>query len=85
MTCLKHNFLFLTKHGLHLPCVLFADFLLTLSFSVNLVPIMSLRFLFWRKTKLGEFQKFILDLELYEKDANTSLQFHLFYGVFFYI
>ena len=49
--------LLLVKHGVHLPCILFVNFLLTLMFLINLVPLMSLRFLFWRKGKIGEFWK----------------------------
>ena len=47
--------LLLAKHGVNLPCILLANFLLTLPFSINLVPIMSLRFLFRRKAKIGGF------------------------------
>ena len=43
------------KHGVHLPSILFVNFLLTFPFSINLVPIMSLRFLFRRKAKIGGF------------------------------
>ena len=53
--CLQYRALLLTKHGVHLPCILFVNFLLTLPFSINLVPIMSLRFLFRRKAKIGGF------------------------------
>ena len=53
--CLQHRVLLLAKHGVHLPCILFANFLLTLPFSINLVPIMFLRFLFRRKAKIGGF------------------------------
>ena len=53
--CLQHRVLLLAKHGVHLPCILFVNFLLTLPFSINLVPIMSLRFLFRRKAKIGGF------------------------------
>ena len=54
-TCLQHRVLLLAKHGVYLPCILFANFLLTLTFSINLVPIMSLRFLFQWKAKTGGF------------------------------
>ena len=54
--CLQHMALFLAKHGVHLPCILFVNFLLTLSFSSNLIPIMSLRILFRRKAKIGGFR-----------------------------
>ena len=37
-TCLQHKILLLRKYGVDLSCMLFADFLLTLPFSVNLVP-----------------------------------------------
>ena len=40
---LQKVLLLLAKHGVHLPCMLFIDFLLTLPFSINLVP-MSLSF-----------------------------------------
>ena len=53
--CLQHRVLLLAKHGLHLPCILFVNFLLTLPFSMNLVPIMSRRFLFRRWAKIGGF------------------------------
>ena len=53
--CLQQRVLLLAKHGVHLPCILFVNFLLTLPFSINLVPIMSLRFLFRRKAKIGGF------------------------------
>ena len=53
--CLQHRVLLLAKHGVHLPWILFVNFLLTLPFSINLVPIMSLRFLFRRKAKIGGF------------------------------
>ena len=53
--CLQHRVLLLAKHGVHLPCILFLNFLLTLPFSISLVPIMSLRFLFRRKAKIGGF------------------------------
>ena len=53
--CLQQRVLLLFKHGVHLPCILFVNFLLTLPFSINLVPIMSLRFLFRRKAKIGGF------------------------------
>ena len=51
--CLQQRVLLLAKHGVHLPCILFVNFLLTLLFSINLVPIMSLRFLFQQKAKKG--------------------------------
>ena len=51
----KHRVLLLAKHGVHLPCILFVNFLLTLPFSINLVSIMSLRFLFRWKVKIGGF------------------------------
>ena len=51
--CLLHRVLLLAKHDVHLPCILFVKFLLTLPFSINLVPTMSLRFLFRRKAKIG--------------------------------
>ena len=35
--------------------ILFVDFILTLPFSINLIPIMSLRFFFRRIAKIGEF------------------------------
>ena len=53
--CLQQRVLLLVKHGVNLPCILFVNFLLTLPFSINLVPIMSLRFLFWRKVKIFGF------------------------------
>ena len=55
--CLQHRVLMLAKHGVHLPCILFANFLVNffVPFSVNLVPIMTLRFLFRRKAEIGGF------------------------------
>ena len=53
--CLQHRVLLLAKHNVHLPCILFANFLLILPFSIDLVPIMSLRFLFRRRAKIGGF------------------------------
>ena len=44
----------MAKHGVHLPCIMFVNFLLTLPLSINLVP-MSVRFLFQQKAKIGEF------------------------------
>ena len=59
-TCLQHKILLLPKHGVRFPYTLFANFLLTLPFSINLVPIMFLKFLFQ------------LDWGLYTEDANVS-------------
>ena len=52
---LQQRVLLLAKYGVHLPCILFVNFHLTLPFSINLVPIMSLRFLFRQKAKIGGF------------------------------
>ena len=72
LTCLQQKFLYLTKHGVDLPCMLFRDLLFTFLFSMNLVPVMSLRFFFLWKAKIGRFSKFQLDLGLYAEDANVS-------------
>ena len=53
--CLQQRVLLLSKHGGNLRCILLANFLLTLPFSINLVPIMFLSFLFRRKAKIGGF------------------------------
>ena len=55
MTCLQYKILLLAKQGVHLPCMLFVDFLLALPFLFNLVPIMSLRFEFRGTAKIGGF------------------------------
>ena len=70
MICLQHRVLLLPKHDVHLLCILFVNFLLTLPFSINLVPLMSLRFLFRRKAETGGFC--LLDLGLYAEDADVS-------------
>ena len=62
--CLQHRVLLLAKHGVYLTCILFVNILLTLSFLINLVPIMSLRFLFQQKTKIGEIRN-ILAIYIY--------------------
>ena len=54
--CLQQRVLLLARHGVHLPCILFVNYLLAVPFSINLVPIMSLRFLFRRKAKIGGFR-----------------------------
>ena len=53
--CLQHRVLLLANHGVHLPCILFVNFFLTLLFSINWVQIMSLRFSFQRKAKIAGF------------------------------
>ena len=80
MTCLQHKVFLLTKHSVHLPCMLFVDFLFTLLFSVNLVPIMSLKFLFWQKAKLGDFEIFQLDKGLYAEDGNIFITIFFILG-----
>ena len=54
-TFLQDRVLLLAKHGVHSAFILFLHFRLTLPFLINLVPIMSLRFLFQRKAKIGGF------------------------------
>ena len=51
----QHGFLLLAKHGVHIPCILFVNFLFTLPFSINFVPVMSLRFLLRMKARIDGF------------------------------
>ena len=51
-------------HGVHLPCILFGNFLLTLPFSINLVLIISLRLLFRQKAKIGGFWNILVKFRL---------------------
>ena len=47
--CLQQRVLLLAKHGVHLPCILFVNFLLTLPFSINLVSIDRLYIYIYKK------------------------------------
>ena len=67
-----HRVILLAKQSVHLPCLLFVNFVFTSPFSINLVPIMPPRFCFGGRLKQVNFEIFQLDLVLCAADDNVS-------------